>query len=227
MIKPTSERERPSTPPVAAAASSGFPVNAFSDSLAIVETFHSIQGEGYWTGTNAFFIRLAGCDVGCPWCDTKHSWNPKRHPSRAIADLVAEAQSYQPRRVIITGGEPLMQDLTHLTQGLKAANLKVNLETSGAYPLRGTFDWITLSPKPFKPPLPDLYAQAQELKVVIAQPEDLTWAETQSQKVKADTPRYLQPEWGSTGAAQCIFDYVLSHPHWRISLQTHKVLSVR
>ena len=127
-----------------------------SPTLPIVQMFHSIQGEGTWAGTNAFSNRLAGCDVGCPWCDTKLSWNPKRHPQREIGELVAAAQAVHPQIVVITGGEPLMHDLTALTQQLKAAGLQVHLETSGAHPFSGTFDWVTLSPKRFKPPHPSV-----------------------------------------------------------------------
>ena len=195
--------------------------------LGIVETFHSVQGEGYWAGTNAFFIRLAGCDVGCPWCDTKVSWNPKRHPQVPIVTLRDQVQEAQPRLVIITGGEPLLQDLTPLTQALQPLGYPLHLETSGAYPLRGEVDWITLSPKLFKPPQPSLYALAHELKVVIASPEDFSWAEQQREQVNPEIPCYLQPEWGQREAPAWIYDYVLGNPQWRLSLQTHKVLAVR
>ena len=196
-------------------------------SLPIVETFHSVQGEGYWTGTNAFFIRLGGCDVGCPWCDTKISWNAQRHPVRTIEALVQEAIAVNPQRVIITGGEPLLHDLVPLTIALKTAGLTLHLETSGAYPLRGVFDWITLSPKTFKTPQAELYPVTNELKVVIAQIADFEWAEAQSTAVDPQVWRYLQPEWSNPHAIQWVYDYVLQHPQWRISLQTHKVLSVR
>ncbi len=198
-----------------------------SCSLPIVETFHSIQGEGFWTGSNACFIRLAGCDVGCSWCDTKHSWPKENHPHREIADLTAEAAEKQPAMVVITGGEPLMHNLDELTQGLRLAGLRVHLETSGAHPLSGQFDWISLSPKSFKPPLADIYSRADEIKVVIDQPEDLVWAETAAQKVSAQTIKLLQPQWTSEPGQQLVFDYVLSHPEWRVGLQTHKFLGVR
>jgi 7-carboxy-7-deazaguanine synthase len=193
----------------------------------IVETFHSIQGEGAWFGTSAFFIRLAGCDVGCPWCDTKISWSEKKHPRRSIAELVTEATAAQPRFVVITGGEPLMHDLTPLTAALKSAGLRVHLETSGSHPFSGSFDWVTLSPKPFKPPLPEVYDRADELKIVIGEPRDFEWAEEQSAKTIASAVRYLQPEWGRSASQQFIFEYVLHHPQWRMSLQTHKLLGVR
>lgn len=205
-------------------------------SLPIVETFHSLQGEGYWQGTNAFFIRLGGCDVGCPWCDTKHSWPAQVHPQQTIEELVTAAVTVAPRLVIITGGEPLMHNLTELTLALRAAGLRTHLETSGAHPLSGTWDWITLSPKPFKPPLHDIYAQAQELKLVIATEADLVWAEAQrhtAERVRAaqetqparDLRYYLQPEWSSDPAV--VIRYIESHPDWRLSLQTHKYLQIR
>ncbi len=195
--------------------------------LAIVETFHSIQGEGAWAGTNAFFIRLAGCDVGCPWCDTKISWSQKPHPRRSIADLVAEAKAAHPTFVVVTGGEPLMHDLTPLTTALHQADLRIHLETSGAHPESGQFDWVTLSPKPFKPPLMKIYDRVNELKVVIAQPEDLSWAEQQSQLTSDAAIRYLQPEWNSPASQNLVFEYILQHSTWRMSLQTHKLLGVR
>jgi 7-carboxy-7-deazaguanine synthase len=195
--------------------------------LPIVETFHSVQGEGAWAGTNAFFIRLALCDVGCPWCDTKISWSDKRHPRQSIADLVQEAKSHHPYFVVITGGEPLMHDLTELTQALHQAGLRVHLETSGAHPLTGQFDWITLSPKPFKPPLPGVYAHVQELKVVISENNDFAWAETQSALTNEKAIRYLQPQWEAKDSQDLIFQYILAHPQWRMSLQTHKLLGVR
>lgn len=193
----------------------------------IVETFHSVQGEGLWTGVNAFFIRLAGCDVGCPWCDTKISWSTKPHGSVAIGDIVQQVQTAQPFMVVITGGEPLMHDLVPLTQALQQAGQRIHLETSGAHPLSGQFDWISLSPKRFKPPQPHIYGHASELKVVIANQEDLEWAETQAKQVPESTVKLLQPEWTSDQSQQLVFDYVKQHSTWRISLQTHKFLGVR
>lgn len=197
------------------------------DTLPIVETFHSVQGEGLWTGSSAFFIRLAGCDVGCPWCDTKHSWPAKKHPHKPIKELVEAAIAHHPTIVIITGGEPLMHNLTHLTHALQQANLRVHLETSGSYPLSGTFNWISLSPKPFKPPLPNIYKYTNELKIIIGLPTDLEWATTQGQKVPAKTIKLLQPEWNSVAGQKLAIDHILAHPEWRLSLQTHKFLGVR
>ena len=195
--------------------------------LPIVETFHSIQGEGSWMGTNAFFIRLAGCDVGCPWCDTKISWNVKRHPEIAIADLVIEAIDANPAIVVITGGEPLMHDLTELTHQLKSQGLRVHLETSGSHPFSGEFDWVTFSPKQFKHPHHSIYEQVNELKVVIKNDVDLSWAEQNAIKVPVNADKYLQPEWETFNSKDLVLQYVLSHPEWRVSIQTHKLLGVR
>ena len=203
------------------------PVFRETQSLPIVESFHSIQGEGTWTGTNAFFIRLAGCDVGCPWCDTKHSWNVKGHPHQTLAEIVAAAEAARPQIVVITGGEPLMHDLAALTRRLKEAGLHVHLETSGAHPFSGTFDWVTFSPKQFKPPHPSIYAQVSELKVVIAKEADLIWAEQQAAKVAPVVIKLLQPEWETLSSREIVFSYILKHPEWRVSLQTHKFLGVQ
>jgi 7-carboxy-7-deazaguanine synthase len=194
--------------------------------LPIVETFHSVQGEGAWAGTNAFFIRLGGCDVGCWFCDTKESWNAKRHPQIAISDLTQSAKAVNPAIVVITGGEPLMHDLNLLTRSLQAEGLRVHLETSGAHPFSGEFDWVTLSPKQFKPPHESIYAQVNELKVVIANSDDFEWAEQQSMRVSSNVLRYLQPEWGTKESLNLIFEYVLHHSHWRVGLQTHKLMQV-
>ena len=179
------------------------------------------------TGTNAFFIRLAGCDVGCPWCDTKQSWSTKRQLRRTLEELIVEAQSAQPYMVVMTGGEPLMHNLSALTMGLKAVNLRVHLETSGAHPFSGTFDWVTLSPKRFQPPHPSVYPQAKELKVVVAEDSDLDWAEFQAEQVSPHTVKLLQPEWNTPDSCERVVNYVLHHPEWRVSLQTHKFLNVR
>ena len=193
----------------------------------IVETFHSVQGEGYWTGVNAFFIRLGGCDVHCRWCDTKHSWNAARHPQKSTDELVEAATAVVPAIVIITGGEPLMHDLFPLTTALKNAGLKVHLETSGAHPFSGNFDWVTFSPKQFKAPHYSIYTQTSELKVVVTNEYDLKWAEQQAALIPQSALRYLQPEWNSPESKELIFKYVLKHPQWRISLQTHKLLEIQ
>ena len=201
-----------------------------SHKLPIVETFHSVQGEGAWMGVNAFFIRLAGCDVGCPWCDTKISWSVKNHPQIVIADLVEAVKNANPAIVVITGGEPLMHDLSELTQQLKQTglqDLRVHLETSGAYPLSGDFDWITLSPKQFKHPHPSIYPQVNELKVVVKDATDLSWAEENAAKVPVKALKYLQSEWNTGTSKDLVLDYVMQHREWRVSIQTHKLLGVR
>ncbi|MEM1369360.1 MAG: 7-carboxy-7-deazaguanine synthase QueE [Cyanobacteria bacterium P01_H01_bin.15] len=193
----------------------------------LVEFFHSLQGEGAFSGVNAFFIRLAGCTVGCPWCDQKETWSAKRSPRVALADITQLAADARPGIVVVTGGEPLMHDLDPLAQSLHQHNLRCHLETSGAYPISGTWDWITLSPKSFKPPLSNNYAQIQELKVIIAHPDDFQWAEAQAAQVAPEIPKYLQPEWSQPQSQTWIFDYILQNPQWRLSLQTHKYLGVR
>lgn len=193
----------------------------------VVETFHSVQGEGSWAGTSAFFIRLAGCDVGCPWCDTKLSWNAKRHPYFSVADLTAEVVKASPAIAIITGGEPLLHDLAPLTRSLKKQNIPVHLETSGSHPFSGEIDWVTFSPKQFKSPHPSIYSLVSELKVVVVTEFDLKWAEQQAALISPDTPKFLQPEWNSPQSKDLIMDYVLQNPQWRVSLQTHKFLQIR
>lgn len=193
----------------------------------IVETFHSIQGEGAWTGVSAFFIRLGGCDVYCPWCDQKESWNPKPYPHQSVKNLVQTAKTANPAIVVITGGEPLMHDLYPLTKELKALGLPIHLETSGSHPFSGHFDWVTFSPKFYKLPHESIYNHANELKVVVANEEDLNWAQVQAAKLSSTVVKYLQPEWSTLNSGQLIFKFVLKHPQWRISLQTHKFLNIR
>jgi organic radical activating enzyme len=202
-------------------------LNNYLEKLPIVETFHSVQGEGAWMGTNAFFIRLAGCDVGCPWCDTKISWNVKPHPQVAIADLVQQAIAANPAIVVITGGEPLMHDLTALTRELKDRGMRVHLETSGSHTFSGQFDWVTLSPKQFKHPHDGIYGQTSELKVVVKEKVDLDWAEAQAAKVAPTVMKYLQAEWETPSSKSLVMQYVLEHSDWRVSVQTHKLLGVR
>ncbi|MGB0560583.1 MAG: 7-carboxy-7-deazaguanine synthase QueE [Spirulinaceae cyanobacterium] len=207
--------------------SSSLRVSASPLTYPLVETFHSIQGEGYWTGVSAFFIRLAGCDVGCPWCDTKISWPLQAHPPVALEELVQQVQAARPQIVVITGGEPLLHDLLPLTQALSPLGFPLHLETSGAYPLTGQWAWVTLSPKPTRPPQPGLYAQAQELKVVIQTAADLAWAQQQAAQLPQPIPQFLQPEWSTPESPQLVWQYVRQHPQWRMSLQSHKLLNVR
>ncbi|AIE72694.1 MULTISPECIES: 7-carboxy-7-deazaguanine synthase QueE [unclassified Synechocystis] len=193
----------------------------------IAETFHSLQGEGAWAGSNAFFIRLGGCDVHCPWCDQKETWPTQHHPRQTVIELVQRAVQAKPGFVVITGGEPLMHDLNPLCQALKNQGLRLHLETSGVYPLTGQFDWITLSPKPYRLPQAEIYPLANELKVIISQDKDFSWAEIEATKVSRGTRLYLQAEWETEAMNARIFAYVLTHPQWRLGLQTHKYLGVR
>lgn len=197
------------------------------DVYPIVETFHSVQGEGAWAGVNAFFIRLGGCDVFCPWCDQKETWNARRYPALSVQELAHSARSFNPAIVVVTGGEPLLYDLIPLTRSLHQQDLRVHLETSGSHPFSGEWDWVTLSPKPYKPPHESAYSHASELKVVICDRADLDWAEEQAGHLSPGAIKYLQPEWSSPASQALIFDYVLQHPDWRISLQTHKFINVR
>ena len=192
-----------------------------------MEAFYTIQGEGHYTGTPAYFIRLGGCDVGCVWCDVKDSWDASQWPEQSIEQIVAEAQSYKGKLAVITGGEPLMYDLTELTQKLDAANMQVNIETSGAHPLTGEWDWICFSPKKFMKPRSEFYHVADELKVVIYNKSDFAWAEEHAAKVNPDCLLYLQPEWDKSGKMLPeIIAYVKDNPRWNISLQTHKYMQI-
>ncbi len=193
----------------------------------VMERFKTLQGEGMHAGVSAWFIRLAGCDVGCAWCDVKESWPADAHPMLSVADLVAEAVSAQTRIVVITGGEPLMYDCGPLTEALRAAGCTVHLETSGAHPLTGTWDWITFSPKRFKAPLPGIYEVADELKVVVVNRQDLDWAETHAAQLKAGAAQLMQPEWSRRERLHSLLtEYIAGHPEWRLSLQTHKYLGI-
>lgn len=195
--------------------------------LPVMETFYSIQGEGYHTGKAAYFIRLAGCDVGCVWCDVKESWDASKHPRRPLSTLVEEAAGSGAELVIITGGEPAMYDLGPLTAQLNAEGLQVHIETSGAHPLSGDWHWICFSPKKFKEPLPEIYQRADELKVVVYNKHDLEWAEQHAAHVNAHCRLFLQPEWSKRDrVAPLIADYIRQHPEWRVSLQTHKYLNL-
>lgn len=196
-------------------------------SLPVMETFYSVQGEGFHTGKAAFFIRLGGCDVGCPWCDVKESWNADHHPRKLIADLADEAKRSGAEIVIVTGGEPAMHNLDQLTDQLHAKGLQTHIETSGAHPLSGKWHWICFSPKKFKNPLPEIYRKANELKVVVVNKHDLLWAEEHAAKLNEECLLFLQPEWSKrekTGIL--IAEFVMKNPRWRISLQTHKYLNL-
>ncbi len=195
--------------------------------LPVVEAFYTIQGEGSHQGKAAYFIRLAGCDVGCVWCDVKESWNAYEHPELEIDIIVERAMLHPGRLAVVTGGEPLMHDCTNLTLALQKAGFSTNIETSGAYPLSGKWDWICLSPKKFKPPVPDILARANELKVVIYNKSDFEWAEKYAALVAPECKLFLQPEWGkSPQVTPLIIDYIKNNPEWEFSLQLHKYIHV-
>lgn len=194
--------------------------------LPLMEEFYTIQGEGYHTGTAAYFIRVGGCDVGCHWCDVKESWNADLHPPTAIETIVSNAAMYC-KTIVITGGEPLMWDMNPLTNRLKDVGLRVHIETSGAYPLSGIWDWICLSPKKNKLPTQAVYDYANELKVIIYNRHDFIFAEEQAAKTNSNAILFLQPEWSKREeVTPLIVDYVMKNPKWRVSLQTHKYLNI-
>ncbi len=195
--------------------------------LPVMESFYTLQGEGFHQGKAAYFIRLGGCDVGCVWCDVKESWEADKHPQQTITDMVREAAAHPGRIAVITGGEPLMHDLTTLTSALHKAGFRNHIETSGSSPLSGNWDWITLSPKKFKAPLPEICAKAHELKIVIYNKSDFAWAEKYAALAGRQCKLYLQPEWSRAAEmTPHIIDYVKEHPQWQISLQIHKYINV-
>lgn len=194
--------------------------------LPLMEEFYTIQGEGFYTGTAAYFIRIGGCDVGCHWCDVKESWNAELHPPTDIDLIVSNAKKYADT-VVITGGEPLTWNMNPLTQKLKTQNIRVHIETSGCYDVTGTWDWFCLSPKKNKLPVVSAYEMASELKVIIYNKHDFIFAEEQAEKVNANAVLFLQPEWSKKEEmTPLIVDYVMNNPKWRVSLQTHKYLNI-
>ncbi|MBL7840148.1 MAG: radical SAM protein [Cyclobacteriaceae bacterium] len=192
-----------------------------------MEDFYTIQGEGFYQGHAAYFIRLGGCDVGCTWCDVKESWDANAHPKVSVEEMVNRAKASGTKLVVITGGEPAMYDLTLLTKSLQQAGLQTNIETSGAYPLTGTWDWICFSPKKFKAPDASIYDKANELKVIVYNKHDFTWAENFAQKVSASCKLFLQPEWSKEKEMlPLIIEYVKANPKWEVSLQIHKYMNI-
>lgn len=195
--------------------------------LPLVESFYSIQGEGYNTGRAAWFIRLGGCDVYCPWCDSKNTWNPDSHPLKSVQEIIGEIALSPAVNVIITGGEPLMHNLDALCSGLKDRSYSIFLETSGTHPLSGQFDWICLSPKKHCPPKTEVLKAADEIKAVISSEEDFAWAESCRVQTKDGCLPFLQAEWSRRDTVMpLIIEYVKHHPVWRISLQTHKYMNI-
>lgn len=195
--------------------------------LPVMESFYTIQGEGFHQGRAAYFIRLGGCDVGCFWCDVKESWDASQHPQTSIDALVSGALAYPGRLAVITGGEPLMHNLNRLTAALQEAGFETNIETSGSHPLSGSWNWICLSPKKFKAPLPEILPQANELKVIVYNKSDFEWAEAHAARVSPGCKLYLQPEWDkSAQMTPLIVDYIKANPQWELSLQVHKYIHV-
>jgi len=195
--------------------------------MPVMEYFYTIQGEGFHQGRAAYFIRLGGCDVGCVWCDVKESWDADAHPKRSVDFLLEEIKKTPAKLIVITGGEPLMHNLDELTQTLQQNGFETNIETSGSSPLSGSWDWICLSPKKFKAPLPEVIAVANELKVIVFNRSDFNWAENYAEQVPASCKLYLQPEWSKANEmVPLIVDYIKENPKWELSLQLHKYINV-
>lgn len=195
--------------------------------LPVMEHFYTVQGEGFHSGRAAYFVRLAGCDVGCVWCDVKESWDADAHPVLNLDELVTTIAETKTDFCVITGGEPALYDLNGLIDRLQREKIETAIETSGCYPLNGNVEWYCFSPKKFKAPCAEAYDRADELKVVISHPSDFAWAETHAEKVGTQCMLFLQPEWSKQERfLPLIIDYVKKHPKWRISLQTHKFMNI-
>lgn len=200
-------------------------VNAFN--LPLMEDFYTIQGEGFYQGHAAYFIRLGGCDVGCVWCDVKESWDANIHPIVSVDVMAERAATTGGKIAVVTGGEPVMYDLSELTKALHTRGLETNIETSGAYPLTGSWDWVCLSPKKFKAPHPSVFEKADELKIIVYNKSDFAWAEEHAAKVDAACQLFLQPEWSKEKEMlPLIIEYVKKNPQWQVSLQVHKYMNI-
>jgi 7-carboxy-7-deazaguanine synthase len=196
-------------------------------SLPIMESFYTLQGEGFHQGKAAYFIRLAGCDVGCVWCDVKESWDKDIYPLQSIDEIVTETKKYPGKLVVITGGEPTLYNLEELTKALQKEGFSTNIETSGSSTLSGNWNWICLSPKKFKPPLPGILLKANELKIIVFNKSDFAWAEQYADLVSSSCKLYLQPEWEKAElVTPWIIDYIKENPKWQLSLQIHKYINV-
>lgn len=195
--------------------------------LPLVEEFFSLQGEGYHAGKAAYFIRLGGCDVGCSWCDSRFAWNPEMHPLIDADTIIDNVIKSGTDSVVITGGEPLMWNLDYLCSGLKKNNINTFIETSGAYPISGKWDWFCLSPKRNMPPVAEACDMADELKVIIQEKRDFEWAEKYRKMVNENCRLFLQPEWSRfERIISGIVEYIKENPGWRISLQIHKYMHI-
>ena len=198
----------------------------FLTKLPVMEKFYTIQGEGYYSGQPFYFIRLGGCDVGCHWCDVKESWDHNQHQFIEVDDLIKDVKKYT-SNVVITGGEPLMWDLSELTKRFKENNIKLHLETSGAYEMSGNWDWVCLSPKKKMLPKQEIYSKANELKVIIYNNDDFKFAIQESEKVSSKCKLFLQPEWSKFDIMKDkIAQFVMKNKNWNISLQIHKYLEI-
>jgi 7-carboxy-7-deazaguanine synthase len=198
-----------------------------SQTLPLMEDFYTIQGEGTFQGQAAYFIRLAGCDVGCVWCDVKESWDRQAHPAVSTQAIAERAHASGTRIAVVTGGEPAMHELSALTDELKNRGLRTHLETSGAYPITGDWDWICFSPKKFKAPHPSVPSSADELKVIVFNKSDFAWAEEFAAAVPPECRLFLQPEWSKEKEMlPLIIAYIKEHPQWTISLQVHKYMNI-
>jgi len=194
--------------------------------VPLMEEFYTIQGEGYHSGRAAYFARIGGCDVGCHWCDVKESWDAVTHPTTPVQQIADNARAYA-ETIVVTGGEPLMWNMEPLTTALKAKEMSIHIETSGAYPLSGHWDWICLSPKKTMPPKKEMYPVADELKIIVYNANDFKWAEQHAAEVKDTCKLYLQPEWSRREEViPLITDYVMKNPKWQISLQSHKYIGI-
>ncbi|MEI6899481.1 MAG: 7-carboxy-7-deazaguanine synthase QueE [Bacteroidota bacterium] len=192
-----------------------------------MEEFYSLQGEGYHTGSAAYFTRIGGCDVGCSWCDIKESWDASKYPPVDVDKIVRNAAIAEAKAVVVTGGEPLLYNLDYFCRELKKAGIKTYLETSGSSPLSGEWDWICLSPKKHAPPLPEICSLANELKVIIEEPEDFSWAEENIKYLNPVCLKYLQPEWSERETiTPLITEYIKKNPSWKISIQSHKFIGI-
>ena len=195
--------------------------------LPVMEHFYTLQGEGVFAGFPAYFVRLAGCDVGCHWCDVKDSWTYSKEQMMDVDTIVKTAAKSGSKIVVITGGEPSIYDLTQLTDACHKKGLRTHIETSGAHPLKGDFDWICLSPKKFLPPHPDSYSVVHELKIIVFNRSDFKWANEHAALCPPSAQRLLQAEWGEKEKMYpIIVDYIRKHPEWRLSVQTHKYLNI-
>jgi 7-carboxy-7-deazaguanine synthase len=202
-------------------------MSASTTTYPVMEAFYTLQGEGYYTGHAAYFIRLGGCDVGCVWCDVKDSWDADKHPQKSVSVIVAAAKQYNAQLIVVTGGEPCMHQLDALCVACTQEGFVLNIETSGSAPISGTWNWICLSPKKFKAPLPENLSLAHELKIIVFNKSDFEWAEQYAAQVSSHCKLYLQPEWSKMQEVMpLIIDYIQKNPKWQLSLQTHKWIGI-